>query len=346
VPDRAAVLALLARAGLDGEATLHSLAGGANNRVFRVDSGGRAGLLKAYFQHPEDPRDRLGAEFSFLRFAWESGVRCVPRPLASDRRHDLGLYEFVEGRPLGADEVTGDAVREAVDFYHILNRGKDRPEARALPAASEACFSMAEHLECVEQRLRRLRAIPRSSPVDRQAAALVEGELGAAWRAVAEGVRQGARELGASLDGHLGAGERCLSPSDFGFHNAMLAPDGRLRFIDFEYAGWDDPAKLVCDFFCQPAIPVPLRHWAAFVESVVGTLPRADRHRRRCQLLLPVYQIKWCSILLNDFAPVSGERRRFAGPGRDSEERKVEQLRKARLALQRVGAAPDAGGAP
>lgn len=340
------MLALLAQAGLDGEATLHPLAGGANNRVFRVESGGCAALLKAYFQHPEDPRDRLGAEFSFLRFAWESGAWCVPRPLASDRRHHLGLYEFVEGRPLGPDEVTGDAVREALDFYHVLNRGKDRPEARALPAASEACFSLAEHLECVERRLRRLRGIPQSSPVEREVVALVEGELGAAWGAVAEGVRQGVRELGAPLDGPLGAGERCLSPSDFGFHNAMLAPDGRLRFIDFEYAGWDDPAKLVCDFFCQPAVPVPLRHWAAFVEAVVGTLPRADRPRRRCQLLLPVYEIKWCCILLNDFAPVSGERRRFAGVGRNSEERKVEQLRKARLALQRVGAAPGARDAP
>ena len=25
-------------------------------------------------------------------------------------------------------------------------------------------------------------------------------------------------------------------------------------FIDFEYAGWDDPSKLICDFFCQPAV--------------------------------------------------------------------------------------------
>ena len=35
----------------------------------------------------------------------------------------------------------------------------------------------------------------------------------------------------------------------------LAGRDGRLWFIDFEYAGWDDPAKTVCDFFCQPGLP-------------------------------------------------------------------------------------------
>jgi len=50
----------------------------------------------------------------------------------------------------------------------------------------------------------------------------------------------------------LPADETCLSPSDFGFHNALVDPSGALSFLDFEYAGRDDPAKPVSDFFCQP----------------------------------------------------------------------------------------------
>ena len=42
--------------------------------------------------------------------------------------------------------------------------------------------------------------------------------------------------------------DKCLSPSDFGFHNVIVEKDKILRFIDFEYAGWDDPAKMVSDF--------------------------------------------------------------------------------------------------
>ncbi|MBI4169132.1 MAG: phosphotransferase [Acidobacteria bacterium] len=344
-PARVAVLALAAEAGLGGEIRLRPLEGNTNNRVFHVEAGGRAALLKVYFEHPGDPRDRLGAEFSFSRFAWRSGVRCLPQPLACDRLNRLGLYEFVEGRSLRPADVTAATVHASLDFYHAVNGHRERREARAIPDASEACFSIAEHLTCVERRIGRLQEIDRSSPADREAAALVEGELGAAWREVAAAVRRDTAELGVKIGAPLPMAERRLSPSDFGFHNAILATDGRLRFIDFEYAGWDDPAKMVCDFFCQPAIPVPLEHFAGFVESVARDLPEPERHRSRCALLLPVYQIKWCCILLNDFLPVSRERRRFADGVRDPEERKVEQLHKARRALARVGAMRGAAGA-
>ena len=43
--------------------------------------------------------------------------------------------------------------------------------------------------------------------------------------------------------------EKIISPSDFGLHNAKLGEDGKLAFFDFEYAGWDDPAKTIADFF-------------------------------------------------------------------------------------------------
>ena len=62
----------------------------------------------------------------------------------------------------------------------------------------------------------------------------------------------------------------CLSPSDFGFHNALVDDDGQVTFLDFEYAGRDDPAKLVSDFFCQPEIPVPLDYHATFIDAHGG----------------------------------------------------------------------------
>ncbi len=40
-----------------------------------------------------------------------------------------------------------------------------------------------------------------------------------------------------------------VSPSDFGFHNALLDDGGAISFLDFEYSGRDDPAKLDLRFF-------------------------------------------------------------------------------------------------
>ena len=39
-----------------------------------------------------------------------------------------------------------------------------------------------------------------------------------------------------------------MSPSDFGLQNTLFTKN-KLFFIDFEYAGLDDPAKCLLDFF-------------------------------------------------------------------------------------------------
>jgi hypothetical protein len=66
--------------------------------------------------------------------------------------------------------------------------------------------------------------------------------------------RQGYLALGLDFDAELAEEMRTLSPSDFGFHNAIRKTDGTLCFIDFEYFGWDDPVKLTADFLHHPGM--------------------------------------------------------------------------------------------
>lgn len=327
---------LITAAGFHDEFSLHEIRGGANNRVFRVDLNGSWLLLKAYFQHPDDPRDRPGAEFAFSRFAWDNGVRCMPKPLACDIRNHLGLYEFVEGHQLLPHEVTKDFIYQALNFYSELNYHKQLPGALVLPKASEACFTIADHLQCVERRLQNLRNLDDYSKINREAAHFIRGELSKAWIGVADSVQRHARESGISLDKEITKQDKCLSPSDFGFHNAILSTDGHLRFIDFEYAGWDDPAKMACDFFCQPAVPVSLEYYDLFVEKVVKDLSEPEKHLKRFTHLFPVYQIKWCCIILNDFLPMGRERHYFTHNSDDQDEQKERQLQKARQTLQKL----------
>lgn len=329
-----AVRELAAVAGLPGACRLHQLTRGANNQVFRVDISGSSALLKVYFHHPDDPRDRLKAEFSFSMFAWAQGLRSLPKPLACDPSNRLGLYEFLQGREVLPEEVNEHLVRQTLAFYRELNRHKRLPSARALPNASEACFSIADHLRCVERRLDTLIAIEDSSEIDRQAAAFIRGELSEAWRRVLEFVSQRTGELGLRVQEELALEERCVSPSDFGFHNALWMDAHRVAFVDFEYAGWDDPAKMVCDFFCQPAVPVSPEYLELFSQGVASELPNPTPFLERVTLLMPVCRLKWCCILLNEFVPVGTQRRRFAGGMVDWDKRRAQQLQKACALLQ------------
>ena len=123
--------------------------------------------------------------------------------------------------------------------------------------------------------------------------------------------------------------KQILSPSDFGFHNALLRDNGEICFIDFEYAGWDDPAKMIGDFFSQPAIPVSLKHFDTFISEALGYSKNRHVLAERARLLFPLFQIKWCCIFLNDFLPNAARRRQFSNPTSEPLQRKCLQLGKA-----------------
>jgi hypothetical protein len=149
------------------------------------------------------------------------------------------------------------------------------------------------------------------------------------WEQIKYTVCQEAEKRDLDLDATLLDNDIRLSPSDFGFHNALADKDGKLYFMDFEYAGWDDPAKMVCDLFCQPEIPLPRWCYSYIVENVVKDLGDPDMQRQRIEMLLPVYKIKWCCIILNEFLPRGRSRRVFLKKTLKPEVNKTNQLQKA-----------------
>lgn len=333
---RSAVEKLLAQVGQTGSFDLTAVTGGGNNRVYRIDGAFGSFALKQYFRHPADPRDRLHAEYSFLRYAWTCGVRCIPEPFAVDRETGLGLYQWLDGRKATLADVDDRAIERAIALVRQLNRPGTISQAKELPIASEACFSVAQHVRCVDRRLDNLQSIEPLSDWHCEARRWVSEDVFAAWRQLRNSAYQQFQTEGIELDWEIPQENRCVSPSDFGFHNAMIDPAGTLLFIDFEYAGWDDPAKFVCDFFCQVAVPVSVRYFERFMESILTSSPDAERETTRIRLLLPIYRMKWCCILLNEFLPAGSARRTFAGGEADLERRYRLQLEKARQLLQAI----------
>ncbi len=318
---------LCGRAGRPAPRRIDRLAGGKNNRVYRLTlEDGDALVLKSYFQHAQDQRDRLGAEWRFLDYAWRRGVRCVPEPLARDAVARLGLLGFVAGEKLAAGSVTGEHVDAAADFVCAVNAA---PRSRdALAPGSEACFSIGDHLRRVDRRIERLATLDPEAPHADAAARLVERSLKPLWAATRARIEREYRAAGEAVDAPLPDHEIIASPSDFGFHNALWQPGRGLGFLDFEYAGWDDPAKLAGDFFSCPEIPAPPRHFGRFVDGLGRRLGLPGSAVARMHRLRNAYRLKWACIVLNDFLPRDDARRRFADPG-DRAARCAAQLGKA-----------------
>jgi hypothetical protein len=301
-----------------------------NNRAYRVTADGREALVKHYFRHPSDPRDRFAAERGFYEFLWQSGVRCIPEPMAWAPQLRLGLFEFIPGeRP---SEATPELVGQAASFFRAMNAHRNSNAGLVLPDASEACFSIRAHLSCVERRIARLLQLPDGRGVEGEAAILIRKQLTPAWRRIERLVLD--RTPAEALEREILRPESCVSPSDFGFHNALLTLNGEVRFFDFEYAGWDDPAKTVCDFLHQPAVPVNQRLRQEFC-SGFAEFDHPD-FRLRVETLLPVYAVKWCCIMLNEFLPHEQDRRAFSNPADDTAIRRRTQVEKVKEALARL----------
>jgi len=304
-----------------------------NNRVFAVNAGERRYAAKVYFRHPADNRDRLQSEYAFLSCAVRAGIQCVPKPVACDALNGIGVYEYIEGRKLEAAEIDAGCVDQAAQFILQLNRKSAHEAGRDLPNASEACFSINEHFAMVDGRIARLAGVGTADALDREAGEFVAA-LTARWQQAKAQILRGAQAAGIEPGAMLA--ERCISPSDFGFHNALATSDRGICFIDFEYAGWDDPAKLAGDFFSHPAVAVDAAHFDRFVETAMAYSANPAALASRARIMLPVFQVKWCCIILNEFLPDSAQRRRFADPTRDVATRKREQLAKAVSLFERI----------
>jgi thiamine kinase-like enzyme len=294
--------------GIESPFNKERIKAGRNSEVWKLFNRDGTWILKNYFQKANDPRDRLGTEFGFLSFLAEHGVNNVPAPICEDLQFNRGLYSFLLGeRPV---KIEAWHITQATDFIKSLNQHRTSKDAKTLLPAAEACFSIKDHLDSAQRRIQRLLKIDPIIEIEREAKSFVINRLSPAWEKIRNHVEQA---TGLKKNGEvINESDRILSPSDFGFHNTLQNGDN-LYFVDFEYAGWDDPAKLISDFTCQPELPVSKTLANQFMEEIVTYFPNPESTKLRVQRLLSVHRIKWCCILLNEFNVEDRQRRLHAG---------------------------------
>jgi hypothetical protein len=294
--------------GVSPPFSMERIRAGRNSEVHKICNSQGKWILKNYFQQSSDKRDRLRTEFEFLSYLNNVGLTLVARPIGMDATIHSALYTYIPGtRPVN---ISLAHIRQAAQFIKTINLCRDKPVALALPLAADACLSWQAHMELTASRIDRLLAVQPNMPLEMEAVNFVRQHLLPLWLRLKASLLQ---ELGSlQMEFLLPEEERIISTSDFGFHN-VLENNGELFFLDFEYAGWDDPAKLICDFICQPELPVTQSQGQQFRDELLSALPNSDELKHRVKLLLPVHRLKWCCILLNEFRLEDRNRRLHAG---------------------------------
>jgi len=325
-----------AKFGMAPDTVVTQLGGGRNSRVFLLEEPGEQPFVcKRYFVSPDDTRDRQGTEAKALAFFEKMGVENVPRLLGVDTALHASFISYIDGERIC--EPSLHDVQCVGDFLVKLIHFSESEEARSVGfrPASEAFFSASKIIANIDTRLERLTSLDLATPAYTQLKVFLEESLLPGYASFSSLLSKTFESEGMLEGMAIPSGWRILSPSDVGTHNAIRLQDGSLSFFDFEYLGWDDPSKMLADFCLHPAMDLSESQQGVFLKILVPALDSIGFVRSRAKALFPLFGIKWCCILLNEFVPCEAARRSHAEGGEVEDKEPVlrRQLSKAQKLL-------------
>ena len=271
---------------------------GGNSRVFMVATAEKLFALKQYPEAAHDPRDRLTTERHALELMRWHGIKSVPEWISG--RPPYALMTWVDGFII-SDPKERD-IDDAAIFLGTLHHISKKTPHEDMPPASEACLSgqvIADQLE------KRVAALMPAASEDKQLMQFLSGQFLPSFTK-----RFMAAKKYPNFNIPLPESEQTLIAADFGFHNIMRGLDGSLNFIDFEYFGWDDPVKLICDFLLHPATlltPAMRKNFHSHMLGIYG-----ESIAPRIAAYYPLFGLRWALILLNEFIPERWQMRQAA----------------------------------
>jgi hypothetical protein len=289
-----------ARELLGPNSVITKLRGGINNQVYVCSKAGHSFVIKGYPANSLSKHDRMKAEIDFLRLSQRLAANYVPKLIAQDTERRCIVLEHIDGMPYKEGEkLTDSDVKSAISFIHALNQKNSTAVDFELQQAADGFMRITEHIDNVQGRI----DVLQTNHLPKQCISLGDellGKLKSHWLIVKDKTEQ--TLVRGELTDILEERYQCYSPSDFGFHNAIKIPAG-VKFIDFEFAGWDDPAKTVSDFFLQPRIPVSPQYISKLIDAFKDRINNNDLEKRT-RILSGVLKIKWASIILAILNPM------------------------------------------
>lgn len=290
-----------------------------NSRIYKATGDGMpVCVLKTYFDSTQDNRDRGQTEFQALSFLWQNEIRCVPKPIGFDEKSNSALYSFIDGVALDAKSVKTIHLNQLADFFLRLFRlANSTSPAQWSIDASEARFRLQDYRTAIDRRLDQIEKGLQTQSWAKQARDFVSNELYPLRDKLYAAFHERIASHDLNLTEEIELSDRILSPSDTGLHNMIVDQNtDRATFIDFEYFGWDDPAKLMADFFHSAAMNLSVEQKHIVLHRFSEGLPQqcASRFLVRWEAIVDLIGFEWVLIVLNILSPDVMARKKFADP--------------------------------
>jgi aminoglycoside phosphotransferase (APT) family kinase protein len=219
----------------EGGVTVHRVTGGFNNALYRVEADGQNYTCKLCVA---DERRRAAREYGALRLMHAAGLDIAPQPLWLDDSctivpFPVVAYFWLPGGPLSPSPTAQQLASLLDSFQRLHNLQPGNFEDYDIPDAWAHWFDFELYLAELRDFLAKygswLAATdPHGQDLRDRLARLVDG--------CAEFVTTAAVNPGRE------SVPLRLCRADNNLANTVWSGDGRLRWVDWEYSGWGDPA--------------------------------------------------------------------------------------------------------
>jgi len=308
--------------------SLQPLSSSGNNRIHKIEmKNGKYYVVKQYLELRGDSRPRLQAEFEHLDALWKLGFRNIPQPIL--REGNRAVYSLVDGIPVKS--VGTEEISRVSSFLACLSDTSIKLRAfPVLPGAdSRAC--LGDYIDQIEKRYDRIVFGGKNSEWEKAIDDFMERKLLPHKEFIFNKFYDSIKSLGWDLERPFEETEQMFCPSDLGFHNILADTHNKeeLFFLDFEYSGWDDPAKLLADFFHHVGQNVAWEHKWYLLEQLAAHRKQDSNFLRRWETVIDLIGLEWVLIVLNVIDPNEMQRKRFANPALDPADLVKTRLAKA-----------------
>ena len=297
-----------------------------NSNIFRIEmKTGETYAGKLYPDPTFDNRGRLEKEKKACEFFNLNKFQNVSKIIWSDKNLNFGLFKWIDGPKV--KELCNRDIRDSLTFVKALVSVSKTTNYQAFDLASAACISGKMIEEQILNRFQKISNVASSYPnlkifLEKKLAISIEEMLNFAKK-----------NWPGEFSSILPREDQLLSPSDFGFHNVIKSKQG-LRFIDFEYFGWDDPAKLTSDFLLHPGMSLTKKQKKLWVENMISIFSNDKFFNQRLKQSYSLYGLCWCLIQLNVFITDEDVKDQTTVESSEIKKKQMEQLEKSEKLLK------------
>lgn len=275
---------------------IEKINGGRNSNVFNVTTQlGPSYIAKFYPDRYQDPRPRLLKESAAFELTQDIQNEIKPVQTCSDL--DIGIYSRVEGKKI--IKPTDFDIQEMMKFIDALHQLSSKTAYATIGLATESCLTYSDLISQIDKRIASTHCCDHPMLNDVMSKLLPIYENVSSYSL--------SNWPKSSLTLPLEKEKLLLSPSDFGFHNALKTKSGKIIFLDFEYFGWDDPVKLCIDTMIHPGMNLSNKHKINIFKHFTQLFRSDNQFNMRFKAAWPLYLLRWSLIILNPFHQLDKE---------------------------------------